>query len=258
VKALAIVLALASAANAEPWYRGKYGNRRILHISITVGGAGLYALSETVFKPQLTSSSGRWSSVDSLDQTVRNDVVWKNTALAGKLSNYSGYIATPLYTLGLTVAGSLTSDDPDWTRVLDDGVPVMETIVLAELVDQAAKFAFARQRPYAHYSPPLIPGIDDNVSFFSGHTTLVFGLATSAGMVAHRRRYWTEPYIWIGGGVLAASTAYLRMAADEHYLSDVVTGAAVGITAGLLVPKMSIYEVEVVPTGRGAAIAGTF
>lgn len=259
MKALVVLIALASAAHADPeaWYQGKYGRNRVIHTSVVLAAGTAYALSETVFKPRLASLQCDWCAVDSLDERVRNAVVWKNTHTALVLSNLDGYVAAPLFSLGMTVAGSLTSDDPSWATVIDDTIPVLETVMLSEVFDQAFKFGVARQRPYAHFHPPMTPDLDDNVSFFSGHSVLVFGLVTSAGLIAHRRHYWTEPYIWIGGGLLAVTTAYLRMAADEHYLTDILTGATIGTVSGIFIPKL-MDRFKVVPTTSGAAVVGQF
>jgi membrane-associated phospholipid phosphatase len=57
---------------------------------------------------------------------------------------------------------------------------------------------------------------------------------------------------------LAAATGYLRIAADRHYFTDVLAGAALGAGAGLTVPYLMHREVEVVPTRDGVAIAGSW
>jgi hypothetical protein len=60
---------------------------------------------------------------------------------------------------------------------------------------------------------------------------------------------------------LATATAYLRIAADKHYLSDVVAGAALGAIGGMLIPVATgslPRGVDVVPTGNGVAVAGRF
>lgn len=257
MKSLAIVALLATAAHAEPWYEGKYGKNRVTHVSITVASGALYLTSE-LLKPHLASLTCRWCVPDSLDASARDAVRWQHPSTAVTLSNLDGYVVVPAFAIGVTLAESLTSEDPTTARAIDDLVPVLESAGLAQLLVQPVKFAVARARPYAYYTPPAQAGYDDNVSFFSGHSTLVFSLVTSAGVIAHRRHYKTEPYIWIGGGVLAASTAYLRMAGDKHYLTDVLTGSAVGVAAGLTVPMMMPREITVTPTTNGMAIAGRF
>jgi membrane-associated phospholipid phosphatase len=135
----------------------------------------------------------------------------------------------------------------------------METVVLSQLVVQTAKFSVARQRPGVHFDSPGPPQLEDNVSFFSGHAALTFALATSAGVIAHRRHYRSEPWFWTFGMTFAVTASYLRIAADKHYLTDVMTGAAVGVGSGLTIPMlMARPDVRVVPTGSGAALVGWF
>lgn len=257
-----VALALAAApAHAEPWYRGRAGTHRVLNLAIFVGGGLAYVASETALKPDLAPMTCRWCSVDSFDANARDLLVWRNTGAASALSNIEGFAVAPIAGVGLLLLG--TASQPGgatWGRVMDDALPVLDTVVLSELVVQAVKFGVGRQRPYVHYDPAAALGLDDNVSFFSGHSTLAFGLATSAGVIAHRRHYAIEPYVWGVGMTLAATTAYLRVAADKHYATDVLTGSAFGVLAGLTVPWLLDRHpgVEVVPTGNGLAVAGTF
>ena len=45
-----------------------------------------------------------------------------------------------------------------------------------------------------------------------------------------------------GGDGVAAATAYLRIAADRHYASDVTAGAIVGSAIGGAVPRSSMVR----------------
>jgi membrane-associated phospholipid phosphatase len=106
-----------------------------------------------------------------------------------------------------------------------------------------------------------MPSNEDNLSFLSGHTSLAFSVAISAGMVAHRRHYRYEGAIWASGIAFSTLTAYLRVAADKHYFTDVTSGAALGIAAGLFIPQLTDslpLELAVVPTANGVAITGAF
>jgi membrane-associated phospholipid phosphatase len=40
------------------------------------------------------------------------------------------------------------------------------------------------------------------------------------------------------GGALATGTAYLRIAADRHWLSDVIVGMLTGVAVGIAVPLL--------------------
>ena len=262
MRLLAVMLLLAgSTAHAEPWYSGKYGRSRIVHVSVIAAGGLVFIASETFLKPDLAAVQCRWCEPDSTDISVRNALVWNSTKTASILSNVTGYVLAPVVGIGLVGLGSITAENPTYGQVFDDVAPIFETIVISQLGVQAIKFGVGRQRPFVHFGPPAPHDVDDNVSFFSGHSALVFGIATSAGVIAHRRRYWVEPYVWGIGMTLAATTAYLRMAADKHYLSDVLAGTAWGIASGLTIPLLMRRPeggLTVMPTGNGVAVAGAF
>jgi membrane-associated phospholipid phosphatase len=50
------------------------------------------------------------------------------------------------------------------------------------------------------------------------------------------RRYRWAPVIWGVGLVSAAAVGYLRIAADQHYFTDVLVGAAAGSAIGFAIP----------------------
>jgi membrane-associated phospholipid phosphatase len=116
---------------------------------------------------------------------------------------------------------------------------VAEATALAADLTQAVKYAVGRQRPRTLHAPAgQARGPDDDLSFWSGHTSLAFSLVASAGTVSTMRGYPSAPWIWGGGAALAAGVGYLRMAGDAHWLTDVLAGAAAGIAVGVAVPKL--------------------
>ncbi len=58
----------------------------------------------------------------------------------------------------------------------------------------------------------------------------------STGTVASMRRCRWAGVIWAVGLAGAATVGYLRIAADQHYLTDVLVGAAAGSAIGFAVP----------------------
>lgn len=69
------------------------------------------------------------------------------------------------------------------------------------------------------------PDESDRSSFPSGHTATAFAAAEFL-----RREYWhTSPWYGVAGYAVAATTGYLRMYNNKHWLSDVVAGAGIGI-----------------------------
>jgi membrane-associated phospholipid phosphatase len=105
------------------------------------------------------------------------------------------------------------------------------------------KYGAARERPFVHALPAEAKPHtdrpwDNNLSFYSGHTSFAFALATSAGSVATLRGYRWAPAIWAVGLVAATTVGYLRIAADRHWFTDVLTGAVAGTAVGVGVPYL--------------------
>jgi len=267
ISTLVVVAGLAAArpARSESWYQGAVGARRLTHMVFGATGAALYVVSETAAKPALAPDHCRWCNVDGLDDRVHRALVWGNPAPAAAFSNLTGFGAAPVLMLGMTAfSASRAAGDGETTgRIIDDTIPILETVLYSELVVQVVKFSFGRQRPFAHFPLQLntVPTQEDNLSWFSGHATLTFGFAVSAGLVAHRRGSALEPVIWATVLTLAAATSYLRMAGDEHYLTDVLAGAVWGTASALVIPRLTHAlpdNLSVVPQGTGLAVAGKF
>lgn len=243
---------LVQVDRSRPWLT----RRRALHATITgVGGAGYFAIQYGGFKERLVSDDV-WSTPPAFDRSVRNTLVWEDVERANKLADVTGYYAAPLFAIGsIAVAG--------WGhglgRTLDDTIPVAQSAVAVGLFHHLVKLWVPRERPAQHFDGVKVePESEQRYSFYSGHTSLAFSLAVSAGTVAHLRGYRAEPVIWATGLTLAGATAYLRIAADAHYTSDVLTGAALGSLAGILVPLLVHGDVlgeraTIVPGGPGGA-----
>jgi membrane-associated phospholipid phosphatase len=260
-----LTLAVPRPASAEPtsWHEGVAGQRRVRHlVAVSIAGA-VYAASETVLKGSLAPDHCRWCQPPSLDESVRDALVWDDRGRARTLSNLTGYVAAPVFGVGLSALAAASAAEPGsrFGRVLDDTLPIFEAVAYSQLLVQAVKFSVGRARPRVHFSTTGTgSGKDDNVSFFSGHTELGFAIAVSAGMVAHRRGSSLEPAVWTLGLGLAATTGYLRIAADEHYLTDVAVGALFGASMGYVIPRLlwgeSAHHLALLPTGRGLALSG--
>ncbi|RKG63430.1 phosphatase PAP2 family protein [Corallococcus sp. CA054B] len=220
---------------------------------IITGTAGvLWLSSESVFKDNLAPAQCRWCdrAPDGTDRLNRLDRWGRGIAgsteasrkRADTWSNIVGFAGLPLGLLGTQYAvgrGSGASTE----FFAQDATIMVQSAVLASLANQAVKFAVGRERPFVHVLPEAEKGLtahptDNNLSFYSGHTNLAFSLAVSAGTVAAMRGYKHQAVIWGVGLPLAASVGLLRMGADKHYLSDVLTGAVLGTAFGVAVPLL--------------------
>ncbi len=91
-----------------------------------------------------------------------------------------------------------------------------------QIVATAFKEGFHRMRPNENEGPYRFfePG---NKSFFSGHSSAAFSLATVIAMTFKEKKW--VPYVAYG---LATITAYARMHDHKHWASDVLAGAIMG------------------------------
>jgi len=81
---------------------------------------------------------------------------------------------------------------------------------------------------YTQYLPAAVMlGLKDLRSFPSGHTATAFMTAT----MLNKEYGYRSPWIGVGAYTVAAATGLMRMANNKHWLSDVLTGAGVGIVA---------------------------
>ncbi|HEY1554822.1 MAG TPA: phosphatase PAP2 family protein [Kofleriaceae bacterium] len=257
-----LAVALAVTAAARPARAdGPSDRTREVEAAVTTAMGAAYLVAEVGFSRQLSPTTCTWCDPDGFDAGARNLLRWRDTSLANTLSDATGYVSAPLAAAGLTI---LAGRGHDWRRHYDDVVPIVQAAIAASLVQHVTKVTVARQRPYAHYAAPgtLVPSEEDNVSFWSGHTSLTFALAVSAGTVTSSRGYALAPVVWATGLGLAAATGYLRIAADRHYATDALTGAVMGTLVGYAWPKLVHpwigRDVDVVPTANGLAAVGRF
>lgn len=215
-----------------------------LDLSITIGGGAAWVVSE-ILSPTFAPSSCRWcdraadgtDTLNAFDASART-LRWSNTGSADRLSTVFSFGLAPL--AGFGVGALVAWHDDRLSELAADTLVVAESAVIAVNLNQIAKFVTARQRPDVHAraagDPSAVPAAGDNLSFFSGHATLAFALATSAGTVASMRHHRLAPVMWAAGLTLATAGAYLRIAADRHYATDVLAGAIVGSAVGFGVP----------------------
>ncbi|RUO87389.1 phosphatase PAP2 family protein [Corallococcus sp. AB018] len=229
---------------------------------IITGTAGvLWISTESVFKDNLAPAQCRWCdrAPDGTDRLNRLDRwgrgIAGNTEASRKRadtwSNIIGFAGLPLGLLGTQYAVGRSSG-ASTEFFAQDATIMVQSAVLASVANQAVKFAVGRERPFVHVLPEAEKGLtahptDNNLSFYSGHTNLAFSLAVSAGTVATMRGYKHQAVVWGVGLPLAASMGLLRMGADKHYLSDVVTGAVLGTAFGVAVPLLLHGRVDDTP-----------
>jgi membrane-associated phospholipid phosphatase len=212
-------------------------------------------IGSEVFKPQLAPATCRWCSSNSLDDGVRSALAWQSVDTADKVSDVFAYGLAPSIAIGLCGLAAWR-DTGGTARWATDALLIGEASVLAMDLNHAVKLAAGRERPFVHalsadQKPMTAHPSDNNVSFFSSHTTWVFALAASSGTVATMRGYRLAPVVWAVGAPVALATGWLRIAADRHYFTDVAVGAVVGSAVGIVIP-LALHGRE--PTASGVTV----
>lgn len=248
--------------------------------AITLGAGLLWLGSEYVFKHSLAPTRCRLlcertedgvTTVNSWDLSARA-ARWapEHLRTAALLSDAMVYLVLPATLGGLQYYNAASSNAPGgvWT----DYLLILQTAALAQVVNQSVKFLVGRERPFANAQTLeerlADPDDDANLSFFSGHSTFAFALTVAAGTVSQLRGYKNAWMVWAFALPLAATVPYFRMAADKHYLSDVIVGSLVGAAFGVGIPLLhgratdgapaTASQVSLGAMPGGISIAGRF
>jgi len=100
-------------------------------------------------------------------------------------------------------------------KVAHLGMDLLQAQLLSEMLVEPIKFTVRRERPDG----------SNHLSFPSGHSAVTFATAT----VIERHLGWRKSLL---GYAIASYVAMSRIHDNQHYLSDVIFGAAVGTIAG--------------------------
>ena len=175
---------------------------------VGVGVLSMAVLDEPVQR-WVTNPANRNSTVNDIANTTRR---------FGQME-----VVVPV-TAGIIVAGLVTRN----LAVFHSGLRIGASMAVASIVTGAAKYAFGVERPYQTSEPADFDPWSGNSSMWSGHTALAFSFATSLSQEIHR------PWATAGLYTLATATAMSRIYQNDHWVSDVVVGAAVGIASAKL------------------------
>lgn len=232
-------------------------------VPVVVGGYVVWSTLQSL-NQEIGPSGCRWcdSSLNPIDHGVRAALRWstKDQHIALTASDITANALAPAVSVGLNAI--LAANDDRFSSVPIDIIVTAEAVTIAGIVTQVVKYSAARTRPGVRalpddQHPNSGHGEDSYVSFYSGHTSYAFSLATAAGTVASMRGYRGAAWVWIGGLTIAATTGYLRIAADQHYLTDVLASAATASAIGFAVPYLfhrpTRYLVPLTPSAQPVA-----
>jgi membrane-associated phospholipid phosphatase len=132
--------------------------------------------------------------------------------------------------------------------LFEDMVVYAEVLSISGTATEVAKYGVQRPRPYVYgsTSTAVLQSSASYTSFFSGHATVTFGALTTLAMT-ETLRHGLQVWPWLLMGLVGTSVAVERVLAGQHFPSDVVVGAAVGVGTGVLVPLVHRRETAAEP-----------
>ena len=157
-------------------------------------------------------------------------------------------------TAGIIVAGLAAHNQ----ALLRSGLRIGASVAVASLVTGVFKYALGVERPYQTEEPGDFDPGSGNTSLWSGHTAMAFSFATALSQEVHR------PWATVGLYTLATATGLSRVYDNQHWVSDVFVGAAIGIaSAKLATGRWTIFGLRApvplaTPTGVSVMWHGTF
>ena len=258
--ALAVAAAAASAqspardtAQAAPGTRPALVRGRDLVFAAGVGGAVAASMSADRSVQRHLQSA-----------TARNNGVLKG------VSNLTGGLGDPgtvIISAGLYFAGLASHS----RRTAALGMHTGEAVVLGGVVSELTKGEIGRARP--KISPDDSRNFrtgkgfsnDDYASLPSTETTVAFAAATSLALGINRDWPGHSHLVTPIAYATASMVAFSRLYRNEHWLSDVVSGAGLGVASGVFVDrfnrryKNNLFErwflpASVVPQRGGVAL----
>lgn len=198
----------AAAIPSSPAAERHPGEFRWYHAGITLGAIGLASLVDETLRDELQAH--RTSGKDDVAAVFRR---------MGQAEVF-GTVAVGTMAVGLVTRNA---------RVRRAGERIAGGLLLAGTLGVITKEVVGRRRPDLTGSAYRFKPFSGRDAWPSGHTTAAFALATSVSDELH-----STP-VTIGLYTAASLTGWSRLNDNRHWLSDVLAGAALGITSAKLV-----------------------
>jgi len=196
-------------------------------------------------------------SINFLDEPLmyRYNETLDHTSTAGTIAS--------LVLPGLSVIGQMN----DFRTLSRYALMYGEAFLLTTATKEGLKWLIDRDRPYTYFG--AIPQGEENDyqnSFPSGHTAYSFMGATFLSYTFSREypdSRFKLPVI-AGSYGIATGVAFLRVRSGNHFVTDVMAGAAIGSLYGWLIPRWQLKtgqeqaNVSVYPAPGGLGVAIRF
>ena len=197
---------------------------------ITGAGLGVAGGVEVLVKRHCIPDTARFTTPPLLDQKLRRALWWGPNRQTVAQQQSDGLIYGVF--MSSLVWAPLLAIEPQEALYINARV-----FTVNSLATNLVKILAARQRPYSYYHTGPSLGGRDRASFFSGHASVAFSQAVTNALILSDTYPEYNDVIWSSLLSLAGYTAYLRVAGDMHYFSDIVVGAGLGGLLGWKVTR---------------------
>lgn len=222
----------------------------VTDISIGAGAVGLFTISQI-----LNSQAGIPADLNSINPIDRGFMA----PYSKTLDNISTIAAYGVLIIPVTSV-LYEIDFPD--KFITYGVMYAEAFLLTFGTKDLLKALVSRYRPYFYLgSVPIGEEEEYFLSFPSGHSSFAFLGATFLSYtfsLEYPESEWKVPII-IASYSLASLIGAGRLASGNHFLTDVISGAAIGSFWGWFVPFMHLKsdneDVKIIPSPAGVSFS---
>lgn len=165
------------------------------------------------------------------DQEIMDVVQRNRSQVTEPIATIGNFLGTGIAGAGIAAGSYFLGMYYKDNKLKQAGIFILGSSLATSIAVTAAKNTFGRERPTKGNGPYQFFQ-SGNKSFYSGHTTEAFTVATVISEM-YKEDYPVVPYVAYG---LAAITGYARMHDKAHWASDVIIGAV----AGHLITKLAM------------------
>jgi membrane-associated phospholipid phosphatase len=174
------------------------------------------------------------------DETVRLLITGINNDAIDYIFSFGRWYGSGEPTLILFLLFYLTGHFFNKHQIRKTGLLIGEAYVFSGLVTLIAKSAFGRFRPYTNQGDLSFYGWNlsnnDMFSYFSGHASVSFALSTV--LASTTKNIYLKTFYY----TLAVITCISRIYHEQHWFSDVLTGAIVGYLVSRVLTEIDKKE----------------
>jgi len=204
---------------------------------LTGTGLGLSVGMEFYLKDHLVPELPRFTTPNQLDRGMRTRLWW-GEARQDVARRWSDVLIYGVSMSSLLWGPAMASDFEEAFYINN------QVFVINSILTNVLKVTAARERPYHYYGTRVPAGSKDFTSFYSGHSSVAFSQAVTNAMILSQHHPEYKSAIWSTLMGTAGMTAYLRVAGDMHYFSDILVGALSGSMVAWIITEAGLKRFE--------------